>query len=46
MAKLESGHSVDIAAIVHMQTPPKEKLLIRWDDESGNNRDNTIEITI
>ncbi|MDO6456517.1 hypothetical protein Q4560_06850 [Celeribacter halophilus] len=46
MTKLESGQSVDINAIVHMQTPPKETLRIRWDDESGLNRENTTEITI
>ncbi|UWQ32214.1 hypothetical protein K3555_16880 [Leisingera sp. M527] len=46
MSKLEKGQSVELAAFVHMQSNPKEWLRIRWDDPSGKDRENRIEITI
>ncbi|NOC47526.1 hypothetical protein [Ruegeria sp. HKCCD7559] len=46
MSKLEKGQSVDLAAMVHMQTPPKEWLRITWEDPSGEVKENRVEITI
>jgi hypothetical protein len=46
MDKLEKGQSVDVYALVHMQSPSKEYLLIRWDDSVGVDRENRVEITL
>ena len=46
MSKMENGQSVDLAAIVHMQTNPKEWLRIKWDDVNQTDNENRVEITL
>ncbi|MCF6233066.1 MAG: hypothetical protein L3J36_08215 [Rhodobacteraceae bacterium] len=46
MTRMEHGQSVELMAFVHMQSPSKEWLLIKWDDPSGTGRENRVEITI
>ena len=46
MERMEKGQSVDFWAIVTQSSPNKESLTIQWDDSSGLNRKNTVEITI
>jgi hypothetical protein len=46
MIKMEKGQSVDLPAIFHHGTKPKETLRIIWDDSSGNGRENRVEITV
>lgn len=46
MGRMESGQSVDFWANVHMSSNSKEILTIRWDDLSGIDRENKVEITI
>jgi hypothetical protein len=46
MTRMERGQSVDIGASVPLSYPPKENLTIRWDDSSGIDQENTVELTI
>ena len=46
LVKMEKGQSVDFWANVHMTSPLKETLVIQWDDLSGPNRENRVEITV
>ncbi|GLS86482.1 hypothetical protein GCM10010873_14560 [Cypionkella aquatica] len=45
MARMERGQSVDFLSFVHMASPDKETLTIQWDDASGKDRENQVEIT-
>lgn len=46
MGRMEKGQSVDFWAGVTMSSPKKETLVIQWDDPSGVNRENRVEITL
>ena len=46
MEKMESGQSVDIPAIVNLQSNPKETVELTWDDPSMIQRKKTEVITI
>lgn len=46
MARMERHQSVDIFTAVHMGSPRKEWLCITWDDSSGIDRVNKVEITL
>ncbi len=45
MNRMASGQYVDFWARVHMDTPPKERLVIHWDDPHSVDRENTVELT-
>lgn len=45
MERMTSGQYVDFWALVHMGTPPKEMLVIHWDDLHGVDRENRVELT-
>jgi hypothetical protein len=46
MERMEKGQSVDFWALVHLSSPKKEAVLIKWDDSAGFDRENRVEITI
>jgi hypothetical protein len=46
MERMEKGQSVDFWALVHLSSPKKEAVLIKWDDATGLDRENRVEITI
>lgn len=46
MERMEKGQSVDFWARVHLSSPTKETVLIKWDDAAGIDRENHVEITI
>lgn len=46
MERLERGQNVDIFTAVHMGSPSKEWLRLTWDDPSGIDRENRIEIIL
>jgi hypothetical protein len=45
MEKMEKGQSVDVTALVGFNMKLKEQLTIVWDDNSGRERSNTVELT-
>ena len=46
MARMERHQTVEIRTAVHMGSPPKEWLHLMWDDSSGIDRENRVEITL
>ena len=46
LERMEKGQSVDFWARVHMSSPTKEAVLIKWDDAAGIDRETRVEITI
>jgi hypothetical protein len=45
MKKMEPGQSVELSAFVHFHSKQKEIIELTWDDTSGTQNKNTIEIT-
>lgn len=45
MDRMTPGQYVDFWARVHLATPPKETLVIHWDDPYGVDRENKVELT-
>ncbi len=46
MTRLEVGQSVEMNAYVHLASPSKEWIVLNWDDASGIDRENRLEITL
>lgn len=46
MLRMESGQSVDFWAMVYLSSPSKETLVLRWDDATGIDRENRVEVTV
>jgi hypothetical protein len=46
MAQMDKGDSVEILAHVHLGTPAKETIILRWDDPSGLGQRKEVEVTL
>jgi hypothetical protein len=46
MQILEQHQSVDLIAAVHMGTPPKQTVVLRWQDDHSNANEKTVYITL
>jgi hypothetical protein len=46
MESMEPGQSVDLITVVHLQTKPKHKIHLAWQDAEGNLRDKTSIVTL
>ena len=46
MESMEPSQGVDLIAAIHMQTKPKHKIHLSWQDTSGNLQEKTITVTI
>jgi len=46
MRSMERQQSVELIAAVHMQSPRKNEIKLLWEDESGEARSKTVELTL
>jgi len=46
MEILEQHDSVDLIAAVHMQTPPKQTVILRWADDHSDDNEKTVYLTL
>lgn len=45
MEVLEQHQSVDLIAAIHNQTPPKQEVVLKWDDDHANENQKTVYLT-